>query len=176
MIDRNKHWSLRYFVGHWPIGHWPLLVSIPPSVGLGHTASYILREHLTGLGLVGDIYASVFWPCYISYLPDVDGNVISIYDTTPIVHNRVYDGMYELHYGIQIIMKSETFDDGLLKMRDIFAACENINNTIIAMNSSTSYIIGTCAFTSGVIYLGREWMTGRRSMFTLNLLCTIGVV
>jgi hypothetical protein len=171
----NSFASYTFPTYHFPIRQVPV-VPTEVVIDLYHTPAFILKDYLTGLGIVGDVYAQVFWPCYVSYMPDVDGNIVSIYDTTPVVHHRVYDGMYNIHYGIQIIIKSEDVTEGAAKMEQIFNTCEKINKSIVAIDSSTTYIIGTCAFSSGIIYLGREWGTGRRSVFSLNLLCTIGMV
>jgi len=176
MIDRNKHWPVRHWGGHWAIGHWPRLVAVVQptiSTDLRHSPAYILREHLVGAGVIGDISDVDFWPAYVCRLPAVEGNVVSIYDTTPVVHYRVHEDVYALHWGVQVILKSEDYETGLLKMEDVANECEGLEDASVSVSSALLYIIRTCAFTTGIIYVGLERRTGRRHIFSLNMLAVI---
>ena len=176
MIDRNKHWPIRHFGGHWTIGHWPGLAVIAPEITTGnlrHSPAYILREHLVDESVLGDITGVTFWPSYVAHLPEVEGNIVALNDTTPIVHDRVYEGMYFTHYGVQVILKSDDYETGLEKMEEIVSTCESLHDVEVIIDSSITYIVRICAFTTGIVYLGYERGTGRRCVFSLNLLITV---
>jgi hypothetical protein len=123
--------------------------------------------------VIGDVSPTDPWPSYVAHLPEVEGNLVTVLDTVPVVHYRVYEGMYATHYGVQIILKSEEYETGLSKMEEIFALCESLEDVTVNIDGSYTYIIRTCAFASGIVYLGYEWRTGRRCVFSLNLLTTI---
>ena len=65
------------------------------------------------------------------------------------------------------------YETGLEKMEEIVSTCESLQDVEVVIDSSITYIVRICAFTSGVIYLGYEWRTGRRCVFSLNLLITV---
>jgi hypothetical protein len=144
---------------------------------LGDSPASVLATYLTGQALMIVPGAVGDWPLYISSLPDgdnVDDNAGAIYDTAPIKDGRYMgDGEVVNHYGIQLKIRSRTFEEGWDKMNTIAVNLDQVDRQEVTKNS-VDYLIQNISRASGVTSLGIETVgTKRRNLFVLNLLMTM---
>ena len=115
------------------------------------------------------------WPLYISHLPDgsnVKTDAGAIYDTTGINDMRSMDGGVPQHPGIQIRIRSRSYETGYAKIEDIANALDEVVNASIEIGV-LEYEIQNVSRTSPIVSLGVEPGTRRRFSFTINFLLTV---
>ena len=115
------------------------------------------------------------WPLYISHLPDgtnVKTDAGAIYDTTGVNDMRSMDGGVPQHPGIQIRIRSRSYETGYTKIEDIGSTLDEVVNASIEIGS-LEYEIQNVSRTSPIVSLGVETGTRRRFSFTINFLLTI---
>ena len=134
-------------------------------------AYYIIEE----LSKMTDPSDKDDWPLYISHLPDgsnVKTDAGAIYDTTGINDMRSMDGGVPQHPGIQIRIRSRSYETGYAKIEDIANALDEVVNASIEIGV-LEYEIQNVSRTSPIVSLGVEPGTRRRFSFTINFLLTV---
>jgi hypothetical protein len=170
-IYDNAYFPAAYFPHkYWSVGYWPILVQAAQETKiLSHPPCRILKEYIEDAVLVD-------WVVYAGDMPEVESDVLSVFDTTPVVHNRVHTGMYSQHYGLQVGARVSDYAAGNTKMQELYESLQTAQNAIVEIGDET-YRIKSVSFSSGVISLGIEPETKRGNLFTMNMLCVIvGVV
>ena len=110
------------------------------------------------------------WPLYISSMPDgndVPDNCGAVYDMIGTKDGRLMNGPVVRHYGIQLVIRCSDYQTGWVKIEDILAALDVVNN--LALDISTEvYFIENISQKGTTSYL-REEGTKRRFLFTANI-------
>lgn len=133
----------------------------------------IMGQWLTDVLLGSKVETGGLWPVFVSSMPDKPNNCISVEDTNPNLEGRfMRTGQTVRHYGVQIVVRSETYPIGHLKMRAIDEAVDKILQDLVTTDQGTFRIDNASHF-SGIISIGPEPGTTRRELFSLNLLLTI---
>jgi hypothetical protein len=137
MIDRNKHWPVRHFGGHWPIGHWPLaaIIEYIRSLILLNSPAAIIRRFLVNQSRGTMPSSGSEWPIFVSHLPDGEGldNAICVYDTSPYQHGELSDGQSVEHKGIRLQIRARDYEAGRSKIRDLVTAMNSIQNELVIL-------------------------------------------
>ncbi len=118
------------------------------------------------------------WPLYIGYLPDkkeIPDEAAAIYDTEGAKDGRLMTGKNILHYGIQILARSLVRRDGYAKLAAVEAYLEGLSRVSVLVGGSggREYLVVNVSQQSPILDLGHEEGDKRRSLYTLNALCTI---
>lgn len=111
------------------------------------------------------------WPFYVGTIPDgdnVEDDAGVFVDTTPIVDGRVMSGPTTLFYGIELLVRSRSRDDGWDKINAIAAHLDTMHLAEIT-SGGVDYMFEAVS-RGGVNYLGLEAeTTKRRYLHTLNM-------
>ncbi len=150
MIDRNKHFPVYHFGGHWSIGHWPKLEAVVRwirSLILFNSPAAILRAWLVlqSKGTYPSSYGQ--WPIFVSHLPDGDGldEAICLYDLAPNQHGELPDGQNIEHKTIQLTVRGQSALSVSGKIADLCGILDTVKNEILAIGVN-SYEIATANF------------------------------
>jgi len=142
---------------------------------VNHSPAYILANYLIGEGLLQDPSESGGWPVYVGQLPDgpeaPDDAAVSI-DTTPVKDGRVMGGAALFHYGVQLLLRSEGYNEGYAKAVDVAGALDGVDDDLVVLGANTYKLVNVSQAT-GVVALGQEKGTKRRWMFSMNFLATL---
>ena len=69
---------------------------------------------------------------YVNNLPDVEEDIVTIFDTTPLDDGRISEtGERVLHYGIQIAIRYKDYEDGYQKLQNITNTLNDLQNEMI---------------------------------------------
>lgn len=69
---------------------------------------------------------------YVNNLPNVEEDVITIFDTTPLDDGRISGtGERVLHYGIQIAIRYKDYEEGYQKLQTITDDLNSLHNEMI---------------------------------------------
>lgn len=115
------------------------------------------------------------WPLFLNHLPDAQdsfSNSGAIYDTAGTLDGRLMTGAVCRHPGLQIKMRSRTYDAGYSRLLNIANWLAILQNATIEV-SGTSYIVWAVRRMTDVVSLGMESGTSRRFLFTANFIATI---
>jgi len=148
------------------------VISSPPSL--------IIRAVLAS-GDSGDIFtlpsAEEDWPLYVSSMPDGDAvadDCGCVYDTSPVSDGReMKDGAVLEHYGIQLRVRSSTYNDGYTQIASAMEILESLNQVSVSIGT-TVFTLHCCSIFGGITPIGAEpGTTKRRDEFTLNFRVSI---
>jgi hypothetical protein len=136
------------------------------SLPLLHSPADIIRSLLvTNLGEV--------WSVYVDSEPNTPDSVITIYDTSPRPDGRsMIDGEVWQHYGIQLRIRSLDHPTGYVKatlVHDTLA--EQVKKASVTLTGSV-YLVWSVS-PKGVIRMGKDKPSTKRSLFTVNALCCV---
>jgi len=100
--------------------------------------------------------------------------VISTFDTESILDGRVQiDGQTIEHFGVLVRVRSDDYQEGYVKARDIAVALDlDIEQTTTTIGS-TDYLVEAVTRRGGVISLGKESGRSKRDIFTVNTIVTL---
>jgi len=133
----------------------------------------ILASYITGQGIMSSPNTSSDWPLYVSHRPDEPGDIGTIYDTSGIKDGRdMRTGAIEQHYGLQIVIRSESYEGGWNKINVLLSNLDSIFNTNV-VKDDTTYTIHNVSRIGTINPLGYEKNTKRRHLFGANLLASI---
>lgn len=142
-----------------------------------HSASEIIAALLVARGL-GSVPVSVSpqseWPVYIEDEPSDPDNVVTVYLTSSDDHGRVMEGERQVHFGVQIRIRSTTFSVGHLKARAIALDLDEVYQQNV-MVADQSYTVHSVNRTTDVTSIGPE-LDSHRRLFTINALVSIVTV
>lgn len=134
----------------------------------------VIRQMLVDLELASD-QPDVDWFAYTGFLPDNPNSALCVYDTSGRKDGRLMKtGEQITHPGIQIVIRGLDYLPTRGRAQDIALALDAQRKTVVAIESTGSYIVHNVSRTGDIISLGME-MEGdrRRHMFTINAMVTI---
>lgn len=138
MIDRNKHFPVLHWPGHWAIGHWPRLEAVIEyirSLALLNSPAAIVRELLV-LKVLGSMPSSGSeWPVFVSHLPDGDDldNAICVYDTVSRLHGETPDGISVEHKGVTLSIRSSVYTVGKAKLAELIDFLDALSTEVLTL-------------------------------------------
>jgi len=144
---------------------------------LDQSPAYVLRQLMVDLilGSHPDEGTPVLdWNIYVSQSPGTGDNVITVFDTTGIIDNRVQtNGEVDEHYGIMIQVRAEGHTVG-------YAKANEIQNTLdvylyrepVYLDTGEIYEVHAVSRKGTINTLGKEQGTDR-NLFTLNYLVAL---
>lgn len=140
---------------------------------LAESPASVLATYIISLGEMTTPSDDSSWPLYISHLPETDINddAGAVYDTTPLKDGRLMSGPIVQHYGVQITIRSQSYNDGWDKINDISSQLDNVVQETVTRDS-TDYLIENIS-RGGINPLGIENGTTRRYLFTENYILTM---
>ena len=143
---------------------------------LGASPAFILSEYIINelLSMTNPENGGL-WPLYTAHMPDgddVESNCGALYGTPGILDGRLMTGLVIEHPGIQLRIRSKTYEVGFAKTEAIVLSLDGVNNSTVVINSST-YQIQNVSKSTPIIPLGLERGTERRFLFTVNFLMTL---
>jgi hypothetical protein len=140
-----------------------------------HSPADVIRWLLVQLGQGSDPTLSPLqpWPVYASSEPNEPDDVLTVYDTTPQGDGRIMlGGMQQVHWGVQVRVRSTIHVDGWKKAKGLEAALsEEVAYTTVNVGA-VPYVVYAVS-TSSVLVLGKEQPSTRRSLFTCNFVTAI---
>lgn len=135
-------------------------------------ANYVILELLS----MTNPLSKDTWPLYISHMPDgknIEVNCGAVYDTAGLIDgNKLPSGEVTQHPGIQLRIRSSSYETGFIKIEAVAASLDAIYRDTVEIDSVT-YQIQNLKKTTPVIPLGPERGTKRRFLFTVNYLLTL---
>jgi len=145
------------------------------SGALDHSPADVIRCLLIDLGHGTTPSASSAWPIYVSIEPDTPDSVITVYDTSGVLHGRsqISGEMFE-HPGIQIRIRSPEHPAGYRKADSIKEALDkSIKYTGVTVEDqvgtgSGNYLVYSVSRKGSVNDLGRDTAASKRHVFTIN--------
>lgn len=148
MIDRNKHFPVRHFGGHWSIGHWPRLEAVIRyirSLILLNSPASIVRAYLVSEGLGSYPSSGAEWPIFVSHLPDGTGldNAICVYDTSPYQHGELSDGQSVEHKGVMLRVRAENYSTARGKLKGLYDTLEHTQDQTLTLGVNIYEIVTT---------------------------------
>jgi hypothetical protein len=150
-----------------------LLESYATTAVLTDNPAAVIANYLTGLALMTVPSAGGSWPLYISHLQDSPDNAGGILNTTPVKDARRMDGGARIqHYGVQIILRSSTEEEGWDKCNVLAGQLDTVHDAETILDGTT-YRIHNVSIVGGINPLGDEIGTKRRKMFTMNFLVSL---
>lgn len=113
------------------------------------------------------------WAVRVSTEPEEPDDVITLFDTTPIIQGRLHrSGKTVQQFGIQIRLRSnQNYDVGYGKLMSISSALDQVKRQTVIIDGKT-YLVHAFTHATGITPL-REMETRQRLLFTLNLLTSI---
>lgn len=139
-----------------------------------HSPAQIIRKFFLDEGL----FADADWPAFTHHLPEADAtipvNAAVIRDTSGNKDSRLMtSGEVIEHPGLQILIRSKTFEQGWARAQSIRATVDTTYRAPVIIGSST-YRIQNLSRTTPVIPLGTDTESKQRQeLFSLNILATI---
>lgn len=143
---------------------------------LGASPAFILSEYIiTELLSMTNPDDGGLWPLYTAHMPDgnnVESNCGALYGTSGILDGRLMTGLVIEKPGIQLRIRSKTYEVGFAKAEAVALSLDGVNNDIVVVDSIT-YQIQNISKSTPVVPLGLEKGTKRRFLFTINFLMTL---
>ena len=141
-----------------------------PSHVLDHSTADVIRHLMINLGhgVLPPTSAGDAWPIYRGNEPPAPDNCITVYDAQGVDHGRLMvTSERVIDYGFQIRVRSQTYEVGHTKARQLQVECDDVYQDEVTIDSTT-YIIHAINLTSDVIPLGKEEGSTSRYLFTIN--------
>lgn len=140
---------------------------------LTHSPAQIIKKLMVDMGL-GLEPPNVPWPIYYSSEPDAPDSVITVYDTQGLTGQRANpDGERSEFHGIQVRVRAANHGNGFLKGRAIAVAFDQDVYLESVTIGAATYMVQAITRTSDVLVLGKDTPTSKRSLFTLNAVCSL---
>lgn len=148
-----------------------------PTSYLPDSFAVIIRDFVISRSL-GNVYDTPStWPVFVANIPQSPDNVIVINETTSVRDGRdMISGAYFDRKGVQFLIRSNTYNPGQLKARDIvkdLTETATFPQVYLLSSSSEYYRINNFSLTSGPIPIGREIEASKRYQFTINFLVSL---
>jgi len=161
MIDRNKHFPVGHFGGHWAIGHWPrleALVRYVRSLLLTHSPAVVVQQWVDDLGLG--------WMTYVSHMPDGAGqdNVLCLYDSGVRIHSKDRNASVHEHFIVGMRLRATRFDVGAPRLDELVRYLNLIKDVTVIVGTRTYEVV--TASMVGYLFIGYD--DQRRSTFDLS--------
>jgi hypothetical protein len=141
---------------------------------LTHSAANIVRQLLTNLGETTAPADNANWSGFYSFEPEERDRVVTVFDTAGILRGRTHvDGETQVHYGLQVRIRSEEYGTGYTKAEEIAVALDTQTHLSTVVIGSTTYTVYAFTRLGTVLAIGREAPNSKRSIFTINGLASI---
>lgn len=141
---------------------------------LNHTPADIMSWLLVGLGVGGDSTKSPLpsWPVYSGVEPNSPDNCITVKGTTDVDDMRTFEGERQLHYGVQIRIRSTTEKIGYARALLIATTLDTVAGVgvVTPTPNVNTYWITVVNVKNGVLQLGIDNPSTKRYLFTINCL------
>jgi len=114
------------------------------------------------------------WPIYIAFMPDegdIEFDCAAVYDTTPVVDSKNMRGTYIVNNGIQLRVRSSSYETAYVKISSVVAALALVHGEEIVMSGGSTYEIVNISVASNAVFIGND--EKNRNHFTANLLLKI---
>ena len=135
---------------------------------------YILAKYIRGQGLMSDPVDGDTWPLYVSYMPDSIGiktDMGAIYNAAGKKDGRLMIGTVIEHYGIRLIIRSNTHNTGWAKMETITNNLDAVHNAELTINGEDYKIENVTRILPTP--LGVEEGTKKRRLFVSDFLVSM---
>ena len=149
---------------------------VDPTDSLLSSPADILQAYIVDvLGLLSDPADNDDWPCYVGFLPEDYPsrnlvNAVAVLDTNGVKDAKTMLGSMIVKHGIQIAIRSSTYQAGWVKAETIAIALDAIAGGEVT-NDVDTYEIQNASRTGPVLALGVD--EKRASRFVINLRLTV---
>ena len=138
--------------------------------------SAIISQYLIStVSLFSAVSAATTWPLFKTSLPDgrnINDDAAAVWDTSPELQSKQMDGDLVQRYGVQLMIRSKSYNDGWEKASIVHNAFQTVNR-IDEVIGGTTFRINNISAGSGVVSLGTERTNKQRYLFSINILATI---
>ena len=142
---------------------------------MNYSPSAVIVQYLVDENLFSYPSRNGTWPVYIDYFPGgkkkQTGGVVSstqgLMDGREMESGKVID-----HPGIQIMVRTKTYDKGYEKILSVCSDFETVNNKSVVMRDSTIYTLCNISRISSILPMGIEEET-RLFLFSVNFIITM---
>lgn len=134
---------------------------------LTHSPAQVVQYYLAAQGVAVVAPAAGPWKVYRDNEPDMPDQVITIYDTSPVLEGRDMRSNEVIeHPGIAVRVRAVTSDPAKTKAREVKAKLTALKRTQVTV-AGVVYLVKAFTLTTGVIPLG-EQDKNNRVLYTLN--------
>jgi len=140
-------------------------------VVLSKSPADIVAEYLAeNLGAVSRPVEQMAWPLFVNCLWDINENVCTLFDTTPIQEGRAMrTGERFKHYGVQLAVRAFDYETGWTKLTALARELSEAHNETITVDGG-QYELGD-AMKLNEAFVGVD--DKRRNLFTSNFILTM---
>lgn len=149
---------------------------------LYHSPARIIAELLIGAGYGTDPERTIggAWPIFVGREPDGPDEIIKVSFTQGKDFGDTADNERQEWYGIQIMVRANTEEEGFYKIQRIALFLDQVHRTLVDITQieavgtgTTEYILNGITRTSNVLPLGTESLQSQRQLFTVNAVAVI---
>lgn len=146
---------------------------------LAHRPAEVIRQLLIDSGLgIAPTYPGVSadWSAYSPDLPDRPDRCISIRDVDNQMNGReMFTGRHEEFHGVQLVLRSVDPDSGHAKAAEVVTYLDSYSTLYdrLVTVGAVAYLVHSFDRSGGILYLGDESPSSRRSLFSINAMVTI---
>lgn len=138
-----------------------------------HSPAELLAESLYDLGVATRPGQPGDWPLYVSSMPNIPHECMTLYDTVGVARSRnLKTGEGLNSYGLQLRVRSRSYGAGWDKALSVHSVIETIQNGEVEIGGET-VVIQSVSPTSPPSHIGVEEGTTRRDIFTANYLASL---
>lgn len=139
---------------------------------LSHSPAQIVSQYLRDQSLAAEPGISSTWPVYVGTLPDQPDDCVMSSDQAGTHDGRTSpDLQAQLHYGVQLLVRSKDRTDGWVKLTAIAVALDAVHMALV--NIGSSYYRIRCITRAGtMLYAGFDEVSKRR-YHSLNVLVSV---
>jgi len=145
---------------------------------LEHSPARVLQQLLLDLGLGGDPEDDPVpaWPVFVSREPSSPDECLTVYDTEERRHGRTMaDGAKVVHYGVQVRVRSRTYEAGRAKADAVQATLEKgVYQTNVSIEGH-AYTVGNVSG-AALRTLGKDVPGSKRDLFVVNGLVALAEI
>ena len=146
--------------------------------GLDHSPAAICVNYIVNdLSGFTDPADDSDWPMFIGHVPEIIEDCAGVFDTSGIIDGRYMTGDTIDHYGIEIMVRSRSYETGYEKINTLVELLDTMHREDLTIGDD-SYRIQAFTRTSSVGFLGIEneridRNKKRRFVFSTNFLVSV---
>lgn len=139
-----------------------------------HSPADILQSLAVANGWVTDPSLNQKWPGYVASEPIEPDDCVTFYDTQGM-DDGVFNvsGQRQEHYGVQVRVRATDPQAGYVQANKVAVGMDGVNAYAGVTVDGSRYKVTSITRTTGVLPLGKELTTSKRSLFTFNALVTL---
>lgn len=135
---------------------------------LQHSPARVLQELLISIGAASRWGDNQAWPVFATKEPDAPDNVLTTYNTSPVVHgSSQVDGETWQSYGFQVRIRANDPDEAWAVAAEVQRALDQDVYRHAVTVEGSSYCVHSCNGTS-VMDLNDNTPRDKRSLYTVN--------